>query len=136
MEFPAIGSDLFLASSPIAGSPISITGTILNQSLASLSLRATSALLVTWTIDGDSIEVYAGPGSGPLPPFGTAFGFRPPLRSRLRRGRAERRGLRPHGRFRGGACALRLARRSVAAARVGRSPLGSSTAYPGQGGLG
>ncbi|MEB3168373.1 MAG: hypothetical protein VKK97_06520 [Synechococcaceae cyanobacterium] len=81
----------YLSSGYVEGTPITSTGLIPGQSLATLGLSSTSGLLGTWTIGSDSIEVRAKPASssavpGPLPLLGagTAFAFSRRLRSRLR----------------------------------------------------
>lgn len=78
------------------GSPISGSGLIAGQTLASLGLNSTtSGLLASWTINGSSetVEVRVGspaPSSvpGPLPLFGAAAAFAQSrrLRARLRAG--------------------------------------------------
>lgn len=77
------------------GSPISGSGLIAGQTLASLGLNSTPGLLASWTINGSSetVEVRVGspaPSSvpGPLPLFGAAAAFAQSrrLRARLRAG--------------------------------------------------
>jgi len=89
----SFGERLILSSSYIQGDPITGTGLISGQTLASLGLSSTSGLLGTWTVGSDSIEVWAGakPAAtvpGPLPLFGAgaAFAFSRRLRARLRQG--------------------------------------------------
>jgi hypothetical protein len=75
------------------GSPISGSGLIAGQTLASLGLNSTPGLLASWTINGSSetVEVRVGspaPVPGPLPLFGAAAAFAQSrrLRARLRAG--------------------------------------------------
>ncbi|MEB3168367.1 MAG: hypothetical protein VKK97_06490 [Synechococcaceae cyanobacterium] len=90
-----INGDFVIPALYVEGTPITASGLITGQSLATLGLSATSGLLGTWTIGSDSIEVWAGakpasaPVPGPLPLMGagTAFAFSRRLRSRLRAGR-------------------------------------------------
>ncbi|MCS5697778.1 hypothetical protein NZK32_01790 [Cyanobium sp. FGCU-52] len=81
----------------VEGTPITATGLITGESLATLGLSATSGLLGTWTIGSDSIEVWAGakpaaavPGPLPLMGAGTAFAFSRLLRTRLRTARRSK----------------------------------------------
>ncbi|MCS5693075.1 hypothetical protein NZK33_13945 [Cyanobium sp. FGCU-6] len=77
----------------IEGDPITGSGLILGQSFSSLGLNSTTpgALLGSWTVGTDSIEVRIGGGGGaavpgPLPLFGAAAAFAHSrrLRARLR----------------------------------------------------
>jgi hypothetical protein len=83
----------YIEDSYVEGTPITSSGLITGQSLATLGLNAISGLLGTWTIGSDSIEVWAGakpaPVPGPLPLMGagTAFAFSRRLRARLHRAR-------------------------------------------------
>ena len=87
--------ELYIQNSYTEGTPITASGLITGQSLATLGLNATSGLLGTWTIGSDSIEVWAGakPASAPVPAplplmgAGTAFAFGRRLRARLHRAR-------------------------------------------------
>ena len=85
------GNYINLPNSYVEGDPITGTGLISGQTLASLGLSSTSGLLGTWTVGTDSIEVWAGakPSAtvpGPLPLLGAsaAFAFSRRLRARLR----------------------------------------------------
>jgi len=92
----AFGTSLLLSSTYGQGSPITGSGLISGQTLASLGLSSTSGLLGTWTVGSDSIEVWAGakPAAtvpGPLPLFGAgvAFAYSRRLRARVRAGSAS-----------------------------------------------
>lgn len=95
-----VGTPLFMAydelvlSSYSEGDPITGTGLLTGQSFSSLGLNSTTpgALLGSWTIGTDSIEVRIGGGGaavpGPLPLLGAAAAFAHSrrLRARLRAG--------------------------------------------------
>ena len=91
----AFGGFFVIEGSYVEGTPITASGLITGQSLATLGLNATSGLLGTWSTGSDSIEVWAGakPASAPVPAplplmgAGTAFAFSRRLRARLHRAR-------------------------------------------------
>ena len=88
-------SALYIEGSYVEGTPITASGLITGESLATLGLNTTSGLLGTWSTGSDSIEVWAGakPASAPVPAplplmgAGTAFAFSRRLRARLHRAR-------------------------------------------------
>ena len=91
----AFGGFFAIEGSYVEGTPITASGLITGESLATLGLNTTSGLLGTWSTGSDSIEVWAGakPASAPVPAplplmgAGTAFAFSRRLRARLHRAR-------------------------------------------------
>jgi len=91
----AFGGFFVIEGLYVEGTPITASGLITGQSLATLGLNATSGLLGTWSTGSDFIEVWAGakPASAPVPAplplmgAGTAFAFSRRLRARLHRAR-------------------------------------------------
>ena len=86
------GSFFLLDQFYSSGSAIFGSGLMTGKTLSSLGLSSTSGLLGTWSIGGDSIELWAGakpaanPVPGPLPLLGVgaAFACSRRLRTRLR----------------------------------------------------
>ncbi len=84
-------AELALPSAYVEGGSIAGTGLFAGKTLSSLGLSSTTpgALLGTWTIGSDSIEVRIGGGGGaavpgPLPLFGAAAAFAHSRRLRVR----------------------------------------------------